>query len=81
MYIVSNQTQRAQRFAARPETDSKAYGEATESQSLLSTRQAHQACQGKPGTRSCREIGSEVVLGNCLRSGFRRQEFCQYILQ
>jgi hypothetical protein len=40
-YIVSNQTQRAQEFAARPETDSKAYGEATESQSLLSMRQAH----------------------------------------
>jgi hypothetical protein len=37
-YIVSNQTQRAQGFAARPETDSKAYREATESQSLLSTR-------------------------------------------
>ena len=52
-----------------------------ESQSLLSTQQAHQACQGKPGTRSCREIGSEVVLGNCLRSGFRWQEFCQYILE
>ena len=38
VYIVSNQTQRAQRLAARPETDLKAYGEATESQSLLSTR-------------------------------------------
>jgi hypothetical protein len=37
-YIVSNQTQRAQRLAARPETDLKAYGEATESQSLLPTR-------------------------------------------